>query len=49
LRDAKQLLNYRVDQETPKGELEQRVGTAEQVTCSHCMGTGWVFMGAQTT
>jgi hypothetical protein len=39
LSNANKLLNYRVDQETPKGEIEQRVETSEeQQTCSHCMG-----------
>jgi hypothetical protein len=48
LSHAKKLLNYRVDQETPKGEMEQRVETTEeQQTCSHCMGTGWFLMGAE--
>ena len=46
--NANKLLNYRVDQETPKGEIEQRVETSEeQQTCSHCMGTAWVLMGAE--
>jgi hypothetical protein len=48
LSNANKLLNYRVDQETPKGEIEQRVETSEeQQTCSHCMGTGWILMGAE--
>jgi hypothetical protein len=48
LSNANNLLNCRVDQEILKGEMEQRVETTEeQQTCSHCMGTGWVLMGAQ--
>jgi hypothetical protein len=48
LSNANKLLNYRVDQEILKGEMEQRVETTEeQQTCSHCMGTAWVLMGAE--